>query len=55
MNTEQYGRAQWMAARNDKTDPNYGLYTFEDHQDANGDWVLDKINMCQNIRMRHKL
>lgn len=43
MNTEEYGRAQWMAARNDKTDPNYGVYSFEDHQDANGNWVLDRI------------
>ena len=43
LNTEEYGKAQWMAARNDKVDPNYGVYSFEDHQDANGNWVLDKI------------
>ncbi|HTE22950.1 SusC/RagA family TonB-linked outer membrane protein [Flavitalea sp.] len=43
MNTEEYGRAQWLAARNDKVDPNYGLYSYTDHQDANGSWVLDKI------------
>jgi len=43
MNTEQHGKAQWMAARNDGTDPNYGVYTYQDHQDANGNWVLDKI------------
>ncbi len=43
LNTEQYGRAQWMAARNDNVDPNYGVYRFEDHQDANGNWVLDRI------------
>lgn len=43
LNTEQYGRAQWMAARNDNVNPNYGVYSFEDHQDANGNWVLDRI------------
>ena len=43
MNTEEYGRAQWMAARNDNVDPNYGLYSFQDHQDGNGTWVLDKV------------
>lgn len=45
LNTEQYGRAQWMAARNDGIDPNYGVYRFQDHQDANGIWVLDQINL----------
>lgn len=43
LNTEEYGRAQWMAARNDNVDPNYGLYSYEDHQDANGKWVLDRV------------
>lgn len=43
LNTEEYGRAQWMAAKNDNVDPNYGVYRFEDHQDANGNWVLDRI------------
>lgn len=43
MNTEEHGKAQWMAARNDKVDPNYGVYSFQDHQDAGGNWVLDKI------------
>lgn len=43
LNTQQYGRAQWMAARNDGINPNYGVYRFEDHQDANGSWVLDEI------------
>jgi len=43
LNTEEHGRAQWMAARNDKVDPNYGVYSFQDHQDANGSWMLDKV------------
>lgn len=43
MNTEEHGRAQWMAARNDGVDPNYGVYGFEDHQGANGEWILDRI------------
>lgn len=43
LNTDQHGRAQWEAARNDGINPNYGVYSFQDHQDANGNWVLDKI------------
>lgn len=43
LNTQQYGRAQWMAARNDGTNPNYGVYRFEDHQDSDGNWVLDQV------------
>ena len=43
MNTEEHGRAQWMAARNDGVNPNYGVYSFQDHQEANGTWVLDEI------------
>ena len=43
MNTEEHGRGQWMAARNDNINPNYGVYSFEDHQDANGNWTLDRI------------
>lgn len=43
LSTEEYGRAQWMAAKNDQVDPNYGLYSFEDHQDASGNWVLDRV------------
>ncbi len=43
LNADQYGRAQWTAARNDGTDPNYGVYRFEDHQDTDGNWVLDRV------------
>ena len=43
MNTMQHGKAQWMAARNDGTDPNYGVYSFQDHQANDGSWVLDQI------------
>lgn len=45
MTTDEWGRAQWMAARNDKRDPNYGFYTYKDHQDANGNWVLDELTV----------
>jgi TonB-linked SusC/RagA family outer membrane protein len=46
LNTEERGWVQWRAARNDGTDPatNGWPYSFVDHQDANGNWVLDKIN-----------
>jgi len=46
LNTEERGYVQWRAARNDGTDPatNGWPYSFTDHQDANGNWVLDGIN-----------
>ncbi|RIH63119.1 SusC/RagA family TonB-linked outer membrane protein [Mariniphaga sediminis] len=43
LNTEEYGRAQWIAAKNDGVDPNYGTYSYLDHQDASGKWILDEI------------
>ncbi|MDR1555976.1 MAG: TonB-dependent receptor [Tannerellaceae bacterium] len=45
LNTEERGWVQWRAARNDGTDPatNGWPYTFIDHQDANGNWILDEI------------
>ncbi|MCC8133700.1 MAG: SusC/RagA family TonB-linked outer membrane protein [Tannerellaceae bacterium] len=49
-NTEERGRIQWQAARNDGNDPNRTeLYQFEDHQDANGNWVLDKVTWPEFI------
>ncbi|SFL49109.1 TonB-linked outer membrane protein, SusC/RagA family [Porphyromonadaceae bacterium KH3CP3RA] len=56
MNTEQRGIAQYWAIKNDNpnVDPNQvgigyvnghgGLYRYEDHQDANGNWVLDNVS-----------
>jgi len=43
LNTEQRGYVQWRAARNDGTNPNFGVYSFVDEQDANGNWVLKDI------------
>lgn len=49
MNTEQRGIAQYWAIRNDNpnADPNVvgigRLYQYEDHKDANGNFVLDKV------------
>ncbi|WP_325405157.1 TonB-dependent receptor [Agriterribacter sp.] len=49
MNTEQRGIAQYWAIKNDNpnADPNVvgigGLYNYVDHQDANGNFVLDKV------------
>ncbi len=43
LNTDELGQVQYRAARNSGQDPNFGPYTFEDHQDANGNWVIDKI------------
>ncbi|MDR1258672.1 MAG: TonB-dependent receptor [Tannerellaceae bacterium] len=45
LNTYERGWVQWRAARNDGTDPanNGWPYSFVDHQDANGNWVLDEI------------
>ena len=56
MNTEQRGIAQYWAIKNDNpdADPNTvgigyvnnhgGLYQYQDHQDANGNWFLDKVS-----------
>ncbi|WP_188507421.1 SusC/RagA family TonB-linked outer membrane protein [Parapedobacter pyrenivorans] len=56
MNTEQRGIAQYWAIKNDNptADPNLvgigfvrdfgGLYQYEDHQDANGNWMLDNVS-----------
>ena len=55
MNTEEHGRGQWMAARNDKVNPNYGVYSFEDHQDANGRWMLDKIILPEYLDAAHTM
>lgn len=49
MNTEQRGIAQYWAIKNDNPNANPnevgigGLYMYEDHQDANGNFVLDKV------------
>ncbi len=43
LNTEERGIVQWRAARNDGTDPNFGVYSFKDHKDASGNWVLDEV------------
>jgi len=43
LDTEQRGWAQWRAARNDGTDPNFGVYSFQDRQDGNGNWLLDRV------------
>jgi len=45
LNTYERGWAQWRAARNDGTDPatNGWPYSFADHQDASGNWVLDEV------------
>lgn len=49
LNAEQRGQAQWLAAMTDGDDPNYGNYTFDWHQDANGFNVLDQVNRPQYL------
>lgn len=56
MNTEQRGIAQYWAIKNDNpnADPNKvglgwvdgygGIYQYQDHKDANGNYVLDKVS-----------
>ncbi len=43
LDTEQRGYVQWQAARNDGINPNIPPYSFEDYQDAQGNWVLDRV------------
>jgi TonB-linked SusC/RagA family outer membrane protein len=47
LNTEQRGRVLWQASINDKTSPaaHSALYTYESHTDAQGNAVLDKVNI----------
>jgi TonB-linked SusC/RagA family outer membrane protein len=55
MNTEQRGIAQYWAIKNDnpQADPNDvgigRLYQYQDHQDANGNWVLDHVSWKEYI------
>lgn len=56
MNTEQRGIAQYWAIKNDNSqaDPSQvgigyvngygGLYQYQDHQDPNGNWILDNVS-----------
>ncbi|GHU59462.1 SusC/RagA family TonB-linked outer membrane protein [Bacteroidia bacterium] len=55
LNTWERGWVQWRAYRNDGNSPNFGTYTFDDHQDANGNWVLDKINIPEFIDADHTM
>ncbi len=49
LNTEERGFVQWRAAVNDGTNPNFGVYSFEDHVDANGNRVLDAVRWPEYI------
>ncbi|MDO7851481.1 SusC/RagA family TonB-linked outer membrane protein [Hymenobacter convexus] len=43
LNTEQYGRVLWQAAINDGVTPPTQLYTYQQHNDASGRPVLDRV------------
>lgn len=49
LDTEQRGYVQWRAARNDGTDPNFGVYRFKDTQNSDGTWRLDEIIIPEYI------
>lgn len=49
LNTEERGYVQWRAAVNDGTNPNFGVYSFDDHTDANGNKILDAIHYPEFI------
>ncbi|MDR1200516.1 MAG: TonB-dependent receptor [Tannerellaceae bacterium] len=55
LNTEERGRIQWQAHRNDGTNPNFGTYSFRDHQDANGNWILDEVIIPEFIDSEHTM
>lgn len=61
MNTEQRGIAQYWAIKNDdpNADPNLvgigGLYQYEDHEDANGNYVLDKVTWKEWLDDAHTM
>ncbi|MDR1203481.1 MAG: TonB-dependent receptor [Tannerellaceae bacterium] len=50
LNTWEHGYAEWQAGRNDGNPVvNNRFYSYTDHQDANGNWVLDKIDVAEWI------
>lgn len=49
LDTQQRGRVQWQAARDDGTDPNFGVYTFKDVQNSDGSWQLNEIIVPEYI------
>ena len=61
MNTVQRGIAQYWAIKNDdpNADPNLvgigGLYQYEDHEDANGNYVLDNVTLKEWLDDAHTM
>jgi len=49
LDTEQRGYVQWRASRNDGNNPNFGVYSFIDEQDANGNWILKEVVIPEYI------
>jgi TonB-linked SusC/RagA family outer membrane protein len=48
LNAREHGYAEWQAGRNDgNPEVNNRFYTYTDHQDANGNWVLDNIQIAE--------
>lgn len=43
LNAEERGIVQWRAAMNDGVNPNFGVYKFDWHGDANTGYILDKV------------
>lgn len=43
LNAEERGIVQWRAAMNDGVNPNFGVYNFDWHGDANTGYILDKV------------
>ena len=61
MNTYERGVTQYWAIKNDNpdADPNAvgigGLYQYTDHQDANGNWVLDNVAWSEWLDSEHTM
>lgn len=61
MNTRERGEAQYWAIKNDNpaADPNAvgigGLYQYQDHQDAEGRWVLDNVSWREYLDDAHTM
>ncbi|GGH19985.1 SusC/RagA family TonB-linked outer membrane protein [Sphingobacterium alkalisoli] len=43
LDTQERGYVQWRAARNDGTNPNFGVYSYNDEQTNTGSWLLNEI------------
>lgn len=56
LNTWDHGYVEWQAGRNDGNPVvNNRFYSYNDHQDANGNWILDDIQVSEWLDDAHTM